>query len=108
MGGGGGGGEKKKKKKKKKKKAAANPLRDLAADAASVGDLIRAVEGPVLLVAHSYGGAVITNVLADAGKITGLVDVAGFAPDAGESSFELAGMFPGSTLGDAVRARSAQ
>ena len=83
--------------------AAANPLRDLATDAASVADVIRAVEGPVLLVAHSYGGAVITNVPADAGEITGLVYVAGFAPDAGESAFELAGMFPGSTLGDAVR-----
>ena len=83
--------------------AAANPLRDLATDAASVGDVIRAVEGPVLLVAHSYGGAVITNVPADAGEITGLVYVAGFAPDAGESAFELAGMFPGSTLGEAVR-----
>jgi pimeloyl-ACP methyl ester carboxylesterase len=83
--------------------AAANPLRDLAADAASVGDLVRTVEGPVLLVAHSYGGAVISNVPADAGEITGLVYVAGFAPDAGESCFQLAGMFPGSTLGDAVR-----
>ena len=80
--------------------AAANPLRDLAADAASIGDLVRSVEGPVLLVAHSYGGAVITNVPADAGEITGLVYVAGFAPDAGESAFELAGMFPGSTLGE--------
>ncbi len=83
--------------------AAANPLRDLATDAATVCDVIRAVEGPVLLVAHSYGGAVITNVPADAGEITGLVYVAGFAPDAGESCFQLAGMFPGSTLGDAVR-----
>jgi len=83
--------------------AAANPLRDLAADAASVGDLVRAIEGPVVLVAHSYGGAVISNVPADAGEITGLVYVAGFAPDAGESCFQLAGMFPGSTLGDAVR-----
>src|SRR5688500_6026528 len=78
--------------------AAANPLRDLAADAASVADVIRAVEGPVLLVAHSYGGAVISNVPADAGEITGLVYVNGFAPDPGESSFQLAGMFPGSML----------
>jgi pimeloyl-ACP methyl ester carboxylesterase len=83
--------------------AAANPLRDLAADAASIGDLVRTVEGPVVLVAHSYGGAVISNVPADAGEITGLVYVAGFAPDPGESCFQLAGMFPGSTLGDAVR-----
>jgi pimeloyl-ACP methyl ester carboxylesterase len=80
--------------------AAANPLRDLAADAASIGDLVRSVEGPVLLVAHSYGGAVISNVPADAGEITGLVYVNGFAPDPGESCFQLAGMFPGSMLGE--------
>ncbi len=79
--------------------AAANPLRDLAADAASVGDLVRSIEGPVLLAAHSYGGAVISNVPADAGRIIGLVYVNGFAPEPGESCFSLAGMFPGSTLG---------
>ena len=80
--------------------AAANPLRDLATDAASVGDLVRSIEGPVVLVAHSYGGAVISNVPADAGEITGLVYVCGFAPDPGESCFQLAGMFPGSMLGE--------
>jgi pimeloyl-ACP methyl ester carboxylesterase len=80
--------------------AAANPLRDLAGDAGSVGDLVRTIEGPVLLVAHSYGGAVISNVPADAGEITGLVYVNGFAPDPGESAFSLAGMFPGSMLGE--------
>jgi pimeloyl-ACP methyl ester carboxylesterase len=80
--------------------AAANPLRDLASDAASVADLIRTVEGPVVLVAHSYGGAVISNVPADAGEITGLVYVNGFAPDPGESCFSLAGLFPGSGLGE--------
>jgi pimeloyl-ACP methyl ester carboxylesterase len=83
--------------------AAANPLRGLAADAAAVSDLVRTIDGPVVLVAHSYGGAVITNVAADAGEIVGLVYVAGFAPEPGESAFTLAGMFPGSTLGDAVR-----
>jgi pimeloyl-ACP methyl ester carboxylesterase len=80
--------------------AAANPLRDLATDAAGVGDLIRTIDGPVLLVAHSYGGAVISNVPADAGEISGLVYVNGFAPDPGESAFSLAGMFPGSMLGE--------
>jgi pimeloyl-ACP methyl ester carboxylesterase len=79
---------------------AANPLRDLAADAASVGDLIRAIDEPIVLVAHSYGGAVISNVPADAGEITGLVYVNGFAPDPGDSCFSLAGMFPGSMLGE--------
>lgn len=80
--------------------AAANPLRDLATDAASVGDVVRAVESPVLLVAHSYGGAVISNVPVGAGEITGLVYVNGFAPDPGESCFSLAGLFPGSRLGE--------
>jgi pimeloyl-ACP methyl ester carboxylesterase len=83
--------------------AAANPLRSLAADAASVADLVRTVDGPVVLVAHSYGGAVISKVPANAGEITGLVYVNGFAPDPGESAFTLAGLFPGSTLGDVLR-----
>ena len=80
--------------------AAANPLRGLAADAASVSDLVRSIEGPVVLVAHSYGGAVISNVDADAGDIAGLVYVNGFAPEPGENCFGLAAMFPGSQLGE--------
>jgi pimeloyl-ACP methyl ester carboxylesterase len=83
--------------------AAANPLRGLAADAAAVSDVVRTVDGPVLLVGHSYGGAVISNVAADAGEIVGLVYVCGFAPDAGESANALAQRFPGSTLGDALQ-----
>ena len=83
--------------------AAANPLRGLASDAESVSDLVRSIDGPVLLVGHSYGGAVITNVDADAGEITGLVYVAAFAPDTGESANTLARKFPGSSLGDALR-----
>ena len=83
--------------------AAANPLRGLAADAAAVGDLLRTVDGPVLLVGHSYGGAVISNVAADAAEITGLVYVAAFAPEPGEDCNTLAGRFPGSTLGEALR-----
>ena len=82
--------------------AAANPLRGLAADAKSVSDLVRSIDGPVLLVGHSYGCAVITNVDADAGDIVGLVYTCGFAPEAGESAFTLAGKFPGSTLGEAL------
>ena len=80
--------------------AAANPLRSLAGDAASVSDLVRSIEGPVVLVAHSYGGAVMSNVDAEAGEIVGLVYVNAFAPDAGEHCFQLAGMFPGSMLGE--------
>jgi pimeloyl-ACP methyl ester carboxylesterase len=83
--------------------AAANPLRGLAADATAVSDLVRTLEGPVVLVGHSYGGAVITNVDADAGAIAGLVYVAGFAPAPGESAITLTGLFPGSTLEAALR-----
>jgi pimeloyl-ACP methyl ester carboxylesterase len=82
--------------------AAANPLRSLATDAATVSDLVRTIDGPVLLVAHSYGGAVMTNVAADAGDITGLVYINGFAPDAGENCFALAAKYPGSMVGEAT------
>jgi pimeloyl-ACP methyl ester carboxylesterase len=80
--------------------AASNPLRGLATDAAAVADVVRAIDGPVVLAAHSYGGAVISNVDPDAGEIVGLVYVNGFAPEPGESCFALAGKFPGSMLGE--------
>jgi pimeloyl-ACP methyl ester carboxylesterase len=79
--------------------AAANPLRSLASDAEAVADVVRSVDGPVVLAAHSYGGAVISNVPADAGDIVGLVYANGFAPEPGEHCFQLAAMFPGSMLG---------
>jgi pimeloyl-ACP methyl ester carboxylesterase len=79
---------------------AANPLRGLASDAQSVSDVVRTIEGPVVLVAHSYGGAVISNVDRDAGDIVGLVYANGFAPEPGEHCFQLAAMFPGSMLGE--------
>jgi pimeloyl-ACP methyl ester carboxylesterase len=82
--------------------AAPNPLRGVASDAQSVSDVVRAVDGPVVLVAHSYGGAVITNVDSDAGEIAGLVYVNGFAPDSGENCFGLAAMFPGTMVGEAT------
>jgi pimeloyl-ACP methyl ester carboxylesterase len=83
--------------------AVANPLRGLASDAAAVSDHVRSIDGPVVLVAHSYGGAVMTNVDPGAGEIVGLVYVAAFAPLPGESAFELSAVFPGSTLGDALQ-----
>jgi pimeloyl-ACP methyl ester carboxylesterase len=83
--------------------AAANPLRGMASDAEAVSDVVRSIDGPVVLVGHSYGGAVVTNVAADAGEITGLVYVCGFAPAPGETANELAAKFAGSTLGDALR-----
>ncbi len=79
--------------------AAANPLHGLATDAAAVADLVSTIDGPVVLVAHSDGGAVVSNVPADAGQIIGLVYANAFAPDPGESCFSLAGVYPGSMLG---------
>ena len=83
--------------------AAANPLRGLATDADAITDLVRTLDGPVVLVGHSYGGAVISQVAHDAGEITGLVYVNAFAPEAGESALTLSAMFPGSTLADALQ-----
>jgi len=80
--------------------AAANPLRSVAGDAAAVSDLVRTIDGPVVLVAHSYGGAVISNVDPSAGEIVGLVYANAFAPEPGENCFGLAAMFPGSMLGE--------
>ena len=82
--------------------AAANPLRGLAADAQSVTDLVSTVDGPVVLVGHSYGGAVITNVDANAGEITRSC-TSPHSRRRPASANTLAQRFPGSTLGAALR-----
>jgi pimeloyl-ACP methyl ester carboxylesterase len=64
--------------------APANPLRGLASDSAYIADVLDQIEGPVLAVGHSYGGAVITNAAAQAKNVVGLVYVAAFAPEEGE------------------------
>ena len=83
--------------------AAANPLRSLGGDAAYVRDVIASVEGPVILVAHSYGGLVATEAAAQNSSVVALVYVAAFAGDTGENAFELSAKFPGSTLGEALK-----
>jgi pimeloyl-ACP methyl ester carboxylesterase len=82
--------------------AAANPLRTVAGDAAYVRDVIDGIGKPVVLVAHSYGGIVVTEAAAANDAVVGLVYVNGFAPDHGESAFQLSTMFPGSTLADTL------
>jgi pimeloyl-ACP methyl ester carboxylesterase len=84
--------------------AVANPLRSIAGDATYLRDVIRSVATPVVLVGHSYGGIVITEAAAHNDAVVGLVYVAGFAPDHGESALQLSTMFPGSTLGDTLAA----
>lgn len=84
--------------------AVANPLRGLNADAAYVAGIVSSIPGDVVLVGHSYGGAVITNAARGRPNVKALVYVAAFAPDAGETALQLSGQFPGSTLGDALGA----
>jgi pimeloyl-ACP methyl ester carboxylesterase len=73
--------------------AVQNPLSSIADDVASTSRLINAQDGPVLLVGHPYGGAVITEA-GNSDKVAGLVYVAAFAPDVGETLSALAGRFP--------------
>jgi pimeloyl-ACP methyl ester carboxylesterase len=60
-------------------------LRGIAADSAYIAAVFEQIDGPVLAVGHSYGGAVITNAAADAKNVVGLVYVAAFAPNEGEA-----------------------
>ncbi|MBJ2121482.1 alpha/beta hydrolase [Arthrobacter sp. MSA 4-2] len=84
--------------------AAANPLRSLAGDAAYVRDVIASVGGPVVLVGHSYGGLVITEAAARNDAVVGLVYVAAFVPETGQSALQLSTSEPGSSLGSALAA----
>ena len=65
--------------------AAPNPLRGISHDSAYVASFMRQVPGPVLAVGHSYGGAVISNAATELGNVVGLVFVAAFAPEQGET-----------------------
>ena len=73
--------------------AVENPLTSLADDATRTQTMVRQVDGPVLLVGHSYGGAVITEA-GGLENVVGLVYVAGFAPDAGESVGQITEQMP--------------
>lgn len=62
-----------------------NPLRGVAHDSAYIASQLSQIPGPVVLVGHSYGGMVISNAAASAQNVLGLVYVAAFAPEDGES-----------------------
>jgi len=66
--------------------APANPLRSVSGDAAYVRSFLSTIEGDVVLVGHSYGGAVITNAAVGADNVKALVYIAAFALDEGESA----------------------
>ncbi|MFY4718782.1 alpha/beta fold hydrolase [Streptomyces sp. LaBMicrA B280] len=82
--------------------APANPLRGLAHDATALRAVLSAVEGPVLLVGHSYGGAVIGQAAAGLDNVLGLVYLAAFGPAAGESCAGVQAPFPPSLLAATV------
>ena len=87
-------------------RAVSNPLRGVSADAAYVASAISQVPGRVLAVGHSYGGAVITNAALSAGNVVGLVSVAAFAPDEGETLLEIEGGSRDSVLNSALEQRT--
>src|SRR5579863_5250553 len=78
------------------------PLKSLAEDVATTKRLLDSEPGDVILVGHSYGGAVITEAGAGSPKVKGLVYVAAFAPDSGEALADLIERFSPSPLGTAV------
>ena len=76
-----------------------NPLRGIPTDAPYIASLLDSIAGPIVLVAHSMGGTVITNAAAGKGNVKALVYIAAFVPDVGETQGELITKFPGSEVG---------
>ena len=83
--------------------APANPLRGLASDAEYIASFVSQIDGPVLLVGHSYGGAVISVAGAATSNAVGLVYVAAWVLDEGESFGDIYERFGKTPLLDAVR-----
>jgi len=74
--------------------APANPLRGPASDAAYVASVMKTIDGPIVLVAHSYGGAVITEAANQVSNVKALVYLNGLALDVGESNLGITERFP--------------
>lgn len=83
--------------------APANPLRGLPTDAPYIASVLASISGPIVLVGHSYGGAVITNAAAGNPNVKALVFIAAFAPDKGEQLGVLLNSYPGSLIADSVQ-----
>jgi pimeloyl-ACP methyl ester carboxylesterase len=80
-----------------------NPLRDLASDAAYLADLLRTLDGPIVLVGHSYGGNVVSTAAIGNEQVRALVYLNGWMCDVGESQQALLEKFPGSLVGPSIR-----
>ncbi len=82
----------------------ANPLRGLGDDARYLSEFVRTLDGPVVLVGHSYGGAVISSAAAGNAQVTALVFFSGWMPDEGESIAQVFDRHTeGSLVGPAIR-----
>jgi pimeloyl-ACP methyl ester carboxylesterase len=80
----------------------ANPLRSVQSDGAALAALLKSIDGPIILIGHSYGGMLISEVGCVTEGVKALVYVAGFAPDAGETVADLIGRFPNGKLSGAL------
>ena len=78
--------------------AGSNPVRGIPTDAPYIGSLLDYISGPVVLVAHSMGGTVITNAAAGKSNVKALVYICAFVPDVGETQGDLINKFPGSEV----------
>jgi pimeloyl-ACP methyl ester carboxylesterase len=78
--------------------APANPLRGLASDSDYLRSILT-INGPIVLVGHSYGGAVLSNAAVGVPNVKALVFIAGWAPDKGESLLQLIAKYPGTQIG---------
>jgi pimeloyl-ACP methyl ester carboxylesterase len=79
-------------------RAPMNPLRGLASDADAIKRYTTALDGPIVLVGHSYGGAVISQAAPSVKDLRALVYLSAFAPDEGESCASVQEPFPPSLL----------
>jgi pimeloyl-ACP methyl ester carboxylesterase len=80
----------------------ANPLRGVKGDASYLAKLIDSINGPVVLVGHSFSGMLITNAATGKSNVKALVFVAALAPDAGETANDLIVKFPGDTFASSL------
>jgi pimeloyl-ACP methyl ester carboxylesterase len=74
--------------------APANPLRGPASDAAYIASVLKTIDGPIVLVAHSYGGAVTTEAATQVANVKALVYLNALAMDEGESNLDITQRFP--------------
>jgi len=75
-----------------------NPLQGLTYDSAYLADFLHSISGPIILVGHSYGGAVITNAATGDSQVKALVYVDAFAPAQGQTLAQLLAAYPGSCV----------